>query len=145
MGSVPIFFGESFNDFCNHSQLASGAYIAETLLNAASEEVLDATFGKDGYLISAGVLPARKTELCVDVVFRSNAPPEDEAKAYLHAILLGRALKKLQTETLEDDNSRTEAIMAVETEVNENMGVAWNLFQAGSKMAGWDLTRTEIQ
>jgi len=139
--SVPIYFGESFNDFCEHSKLASGAETAETLLNSP-EEVVDLTFNGEGYLISAGSLQG-KQKYCVDVVFRSNAQPEDEAKAYLHAILLGRELKKAATGGENMDEAQIFA--AAEMKVNESFNAAWNIFQTSCEAAGWNLTNTEIQ
>lgn len=145
--AVPIFFGESFNDFCNHSKVASGACIAETLMNSPADG-LDMAFGKNGYAISAGEVSSssHKSRLCVDVVFKSSISAEEESKAYLHAILLGRALRKLEVnDTRSVDTSSRDAVMEVEAEVAEVAGVAWNLFQAGSELAGWDLTRSELQ
>jgi hypothetical protein len=147
--AVPIFFGESFNDFCSRSKLASGADVAETLLESPTEEVFDATFGKNGYAISAGILSGSsptKPRLCVDVVFRSNTSPVDEAKAYLHAILLGRALKKLEDSgSLSAEEDVTEKLTVVEAEILDIADTAWTLFRAGSEQAGWDLKKTEIQ
>ncbi|CAB9517294.1 RUS1 family protein C16orf58 homolog [Seminavis robusta] len=142
--SVPIFFGQSFNEFCERSRHASGAEIAETLQTAPAE-LLDTAFGTDDYLVSAGVISASKRKLCVNVIFREDATPETEAKAYLHAILLGRHLKTL--EKMKDfplDNDV--AVMAIEAKTEqEEIGYAWNLFQAGCYVAGWDLTKTEMQ
>lgn len=145
--AVPIFFGESFTDFYSHSQMATGSFVAKTLMNASSEEVFDATFGQDGYTISAGILSSspKKTRLCVDVVFKSNVKPLAEAKAYLHAMLLGRELKKLEERSGSAPVENRDTLIDVEEQANDNVGTAWNLFQAGSEVAGWDLSRSEIQ
>jgi Vitamin B6 photo-protection and homoeostasis len=141
--SVPIFLGVAFNDFCDRSQLASGAQIGETMLTAPCE-LLDTAFGTDDYLISAGVLSSSKRKLCVSVVFRPDASPTTEAKAYLHALLLARRLKELEKDTgvLLD---KADPVLALEAQANDDISVAWNLFQAGCQVAGWDLERTEMQ
>ena len=143
--SVPIFFGESFNEFQQRSRTASGAEKADILLNSP-EEVVDVTFNGEKYLISAGSIDNSKgnNRKCVDVVFRSNAAPADEAKAYLHAILLGRELKKLGNDNTSESPDDVQAIAAAEDKVNEDIDVAWNVFQASCQVAGWDLTKTEM-
>lgn len=142
--SVPIFFGESFNDFQHRTMRTSGAEKADILLSSP-EEVIDVTFNGERYLISAGMLDPSKsaTKLCVDVVFRSSATPADEAKAYLHAILLGRKLKTLR---IGDDSEQLDNVEVTDAEakVDEDIDVAWNVFQASCQVSGWDLSRTEL-
>jgi hypothetical protein len=144
--SVKVFFGESFNDFSEKSLSTSGSKITEALLHVpGGSPLINSVLGDDGYLISAGYeekgLAANNQELCVNVVFRSSATALDEAKAYLHSLMLGRRLKCL------DDVSATDAakIVAVEREVQDDMQVAWKMFQAGCDNVGWDLTKTELR
>jgi Vitamin B6 photo-protection and homoeostasis len=145
--AVPIFFGSAFNDFCDRSRLASGAQIAEAMSTTApnKNELLDMAFGNDDYLISAGVLSLSKRKLCVSVVFRPDASPTTEAKAHLHALLLARRLKALEKDTGVSLETADHPLLTLEAQVNDEISVAWNLFQVGCQVAGWDLERTEMQ
>lgn len=144
--SVPLYFGCSFNCFSEMSQFTSGSEITESLVHAPGESsLIDSVLGKERYLISAGIRDAHRLksgkEFSVCVVFRSSATPEDEAKAYLHSLLLGRRLKASDGRSL----TNSYGIVAIEREMQNKMSVAWPTFQTACNVAGWDLTKTELR
>ena len=145
--SVKVHFGEDFNSFSEKTKSTSGAEITETLLHApGGSALIETVIGGEGYLISAGIeekglATSKNNDLCVCVVFRSNATPLDEAKAYLHSLRLGRRLKTLDVSS----NTDTATIVAIEQEVQDEMQIAWNVFQTSCEIAGWDLTKTELR
>lgn len=65
----------------------------------------------------------------VSVSVAKDATPRDKAKAYLHAVLLGRASK----------DSNPELVARVQLQS------AWPTFERSCQQTGWDLDKTELQ
>jgi hypothetical protein len=147
--SVTIHFGASFNDFAERGQQVSGSDVTDTILTSPESGLVDTALGDDGYLLSAGVVGRRrmssnKQELCVNVVFLHNSTLVNEAKAYLHALLLGRKLKVARRDN-DSPLVENEWVAAAEQEAQEEINIAWNIFQTSCEVAGWDLAKTEMQ
>lgn len=121
---LPIHFGVSLEEFSKRTG-KDGADLLEELLRQASI--------KDKYLIGA----ARHTPSIL-VSFLSHASPEDQARAYYHAILLSRQLKECNTDNVHD-------VMSAEANANEQLETTWNDFANSCRQSGWDLSKTELQ
>lgn len=118
--SSRILFGDSFE---SHSKLAdSSDKDTHQLLGSLSESLQD-----QKYLISSSS-PHTKRQLVV-VSLANDATPRHKARAYMHALLLGRALQ----------DSEPELVATVQLES------AWPTFEKACQQAGWDLDKTELQ
>lgn len=122
---VHIAFGVTFNEFWEQS-------------GKSWTQFNECVHNKDNYLISSGG-KKHGGHPCVVVSFLSNVTPLQETKAYFHANLLGVELQKLTENP--DEASRVEA----ETEAKKQLESAWEIFQKSCKLAGWDLSKTELR
>jgi hypothetical protein len=118
--SSRILFGDSFE---RHRQLSDGNTRAtHQLLGSLSESIRD-----QKYLISACSSPSHKKRLVV-VSLAVDATPRHKARAYLHAVLLGRALQ----------DSQPEMVATVQLES------AWPSFERACQQGGWNLDKTQL-
>ena len=127
---IPIYFGDSFNNFSKFSQ-KSRVELKELMQTA------------EGYIISSGwTLDGRVP--CVVITLMSNASPLKEAKGYFHAQLLAREIEKHfdrnDTEIL-TINARAE----VEKKAQKEVDAAWEAFQRSCRSSGWNLAKTELR
>jgi hypothetical protein len=138
---VPIYFGDTFNDFSERSNKSSRELEKLMMHQTANNK-------DDKYLISSALTP--KCLPCVVVVLLSRVTPLQETKAYFHAMLLARGLEKRERsssliqengEKLSDTANRT----IVEGETQSELEAAWEMFQERCRAAGWDLNKTELK
>lgn len=127
--SSRILFGESFE---KHRQLSDGNTRAtHQLLTLLPESIRD-----QKYLISASSSSSpsslssrrRRKKRLVVVSLAVDATPRHKARAYLHAVLLGRALQ----------DSQPELVATVQLES------AWPSFERACQQGGWDLDKTQL-
>jgi hypothetical protein len=128
---VPIRFGVSLDEFSDKTG-KSGAELEELLKQASH---------LDRYLLAVSLLSHNgKHKQTIVVSFLSHASPDDHARAYYHAVLLGRKLKESNIVNNNDnDTISTEAI------VKEQLHQTWDSFVLACETAGWDLSKTELQ
>lgn len=107
----PIQFGASFEHHIVADLQSNGQYAAEL-----SQRLRD-----DKYIVSF-----HRRKVAVSVA--KEATPRDKAKAYLHAVLLGRATK--------DSNPELAASLQLQS--------AWPAFERSCEQVGWDLDKTEL-
>ena len=122
---LPIHFGVSFDDF--HSSTERTPPELESTLHQLSQ---------DKYMIATG----KHRRLCIIVSFLVHASPKDQAKAYFHAILLCRHLKK-QGASVRDGNATASA----EASAREELEHSWDMFCTACRESGWDLSKTELR
>ena len=120
--SSRIRFGESFEQ---HRKLSAGNTRAtHQLLTSLSESI-----SEQKYLISASSSSSsRRKKRLVVVSLAVDATPRQKARAYLHAVLLGRALQ----------DSQPELVATVQLES------AWPSFERACQQGGWDLDKTQL-
>jgi hypothetical protein len=123
----PIHFGVSFDEFYSSTKRTPPEI--ESTLHQSSQ---------DKYMIATGTTHRR---LFVVVSFLLHASPEDQAKAYFHAILLSRQLKK-QGAHIDGDASM---IASAEGSAREALGNSWDMFCTACRESGWDLSKTELR
>jgi hypothetical protein len=123
---LPIHFGVSFDEF--YSSTARTPPDMESTLHQSSQ---------DKYMLATGSSHRR---LSVVVSFLLHASPEAEAKAYFHAILLSRQLKKQGASVGDGD-----AIASAEASAREELANSWNMFCTACRESGWDLSKTELR
>lgn len=123
---LPIHFGVSLDEF---STLTGKSEVE-------LQELLQQAHQNDSYLLSASWHGGRRPSVVVS--FLAHATPEQQAKAYYHAILLSRQLK-------ECDATNSRDVLAAETIANNELERSWNDFSQSCRRAGWDLSKTEIQ
>jgi hypothetical protein len=121
----PIHFGVSFDEFYSSTERAPPDM--KSTLHQSSQ---------DKYMLATG----SHRRLCVVVSFLLHASPEDQAKAYFHAILLSRQLKK-QGANVGDG----EAIASAEASAREELENSWDMFCTACRESGWDLSKTELR
>jgi hypothetical protein len=133
---LPIHFGVSFDEF-----------YSKTKRTPEMESTLYPSLSHDKYIIATGSSHGR---LSVVVSFLLHASPEDQAKAYFHAILLSRQLQKQGARVLghgddDDDDDDDDAIIAAESSAREELENSWNVFCIACRESGWDLSKTELR
>lgn len=105
--------------------------------------MVNQTAKDDKYMISSARTP--KGRLCVVVVLFSLATPLQETKAYFHAMLLARRLEKGER-SLENGEKLTDTTRMIgEGESQSELEAAWEMFQGRCRVAGWDLSKTELK
>jgi hypothetical protein len=124
---LPVHFGVSFDEF--YSRTERTPHEMESTLYQSND---------DKYMLATGSSHGR---LSVVVSFLVHATPEDQAKAYFHAILLSRQLKK-QGANVGDDG---DDIVAAELIAREELEKSWGLFCKACQNSGWDLSKTELR
>jgi hypothetical protein len=119
--SCKILFGDSFEKHRSSSSNNNNGDEEEQkdqYLGSLSESLQD-----QKYLIS------HKNKRVVVVSLAADATPRDKSKAYLHAVLLGRALQ---------DFAEPELVTTVQ------LKNAWPAFEKACQQVGWDLDKTEL-
>jgi hypothetical protein len=125
---LPVHFGVSLDEFSVRTGTA-GSDLGDALHQA---------FQNDKYLLSAACRDDGRKPTVV-VSFLSHVSPEEQAKAYYHAILLSRELKARGEIISTDDMLTAESI------AREELQRSWGTFSQSCREAGWDLSKTELQ
>ena len=116
--SIRIRFGDSFE---MHSKLSEdNKWVTNQLLGSVSEALFD-----QKYLISTS---SKHKNHQVVVSLAMDATPRQKVRAYLHAVLLGRALQ----------DSQPELVATVQLQS------AWPVFERACLKGGWDLDKTQL-
>jgi hypothetical protein len=124
---LPIHFGVSFDEFYSRTERTS--LEMESTLHQSND---------DKYMLATG---SSRGNLSVVVSFLLHATPEDQAKAYFHAILLSRQLQKRGPNVADDGG----AIIAAELSAREELEKSWGVFCTACQKLGWDLGKTELR
>lgn len=123
----PVRFGVSLDEFS--AQTGKTGSGLETILYQATQN--------DKYVLATAPSHGVRQLPRIAVSFLSHASPEDQAKAYYHAMLLSRQLKDMHAVTDSD-------IIAAEAIAKEELERTWGAFSVACKTAGWDLKKTEL-
>jgi hypothetical protein len=126
LSSCPIHLGVSFNELVRLSGL-SAAELETSLLKVLKDS---------RYVVKAGI--STRGSLTVVVSFLANTEPRDQAKAFLHALLLSHELNQTRANDLE-------SIAKTEAKMRENITAIWDVFERSCHAAGWDLSKTELR
>ena len=127
-----VHFGISYDEFYRRSGKPIDVLRSE----------LNGTTVSDAYLISSGAF-----NHCVLVSFLVDASPEQQAKAYFHAWLLGNKLKEWMEKknNLSDNVMDLKSRLEVEAETKTLLESTWGEFLKSCTDAGWNLRRSELQ
>lgn len=117
----PIYFGVSFNEFSRRSRKSLPEL--EELIHSSSERK---------YLISVG--PCTRRGMCVVVSILKDAAPQDEAKAYFHALLLDQELGKPE-----------QSVHEAEIVAMAKLDLEWSAFEKSLGLSGWDVSKTVLR
>jgi hypothetical protein len=126
LSSCPIYLGASFNELAKRSGVS-----AVELETSLLKDLTDSR-----YIVKAGM--SDRGGLSIVVSFLANAVPRDQAKAFLHALLLSHELSQVGA-------SDQESITKAEAKIEQEISAVWDVFQRSCQAAGWDLSKTELR
>jgi hypothetical protein len=151
-----IHFGVSYDEFCERTRKPVEMLQSEIIrAKSHSETNNDTDIVNDDYIISTGhqnlSSPSSntgKSQSCVVVSFFSDASPEQQTKAYVHAWLLANALQDRRVKEASQSkhfvlDSKNQ--LEIEEEAKVRLKSMWGKFRRSCNHAGWDLSRSELQ
>jgi len=131
-----IHFGVSFNRFVK---------VWSSLGLELNKERLTALLDKarsNGYIISSGLENKGKAPVVV-VSIMENTTKLNLARAYFHALFLTHVIKV--KDAASGNIEQLQMLERAGTEVGNVIDAAWTIFEKSAKLAGWDLSKTELQ